>query len=171
MVNNQRPQRIVNHLRFKHSVRLPGAVAAKGINMVIAKRSYLHLDDVYVPLGMDDYLCKPDHLDITTAAAPAPTAAPTATRTVYLTPGACAFPSTVNNPLFAFQALTAGAKEERIAVNSFTRGQLNDTDVDVFKHIRPEASSQSGPARYVAISSTMREISLRITSGIWPQNR
>ena len=44
-INNQHIQGIVNGLQvgFKHSVRLAGTAAAKGINKVLAKRSYLNL--------------------------------------------------------------------------------------------------------------------------------
>ena len=38
--NNQHLQGIVHGLGFKHAVRLSGTAAAKGINKVIAKRSY-----------------------------------------------------------------------------------------------------------------------------------
>ena len=41
--NNQHLQGIVHGLGFKHAVRLSGTAAAKGINKVIAKRSYLNL--------------------------------------------------------------------------------------------------------------------------------
>ena len=45
-----------------------GTAAAKGVNVVIAKRSYLDLRDFKVPRRKDDYCCTLDHFDLTTAA-------------------------------------------------------------------------------------------------------
>ena len=42
------------------------------------------------------------------------------------------FPSTANNPLFAFRAITAGPGEESIIVYSFTTSQLSHIAANVF---------------------------------------
>ena len=73
---------VVNHQGSTHPAQLPVTIlpglgrhlfswetaAVKGVNMVIAKRSYLDLGDFKVLLRKDGYCCTLDHLDLTTAA-------------------------------------------------------------------------------------------------------
>ena len=46
-----------------------GTAAAKGVDMVIAKHSYLDLGDFTVPLRKDNHCATLNHLDLTTASA------------------------------------------------------------------------------------------------------